>query len=184
MIPGGRRSGGERGSSLQYSCLENPMDREARWATVHRVAKSQTQQNWSDLAHTHTHRDTNFLDTSKCNLCLLINFLTIILNFHLRWLCTYIPSDLIYVCWWLECLIQMHLSFLLQDVNCRETYNLKVGIMFYLWILLKTIAWEIVSLIALMNCPKEVREEINKYKGYKGIFLLKKCSSWTSSDYC
>ena len=49
--------------------------------------------------------------------------------------------------------------------------------MFYLWILLKTITWEIVSLIALMNCPKEVREEINKYKGYKGIFLLKKCSS-------
>ena len=28
---------------LQYSCLENPMDRGALWATVHRVAKSQTQ---------------------------------------------------------------------------------------------------------------------------------------------
>ena len=26
----------------QYSCLENPMDREAWWATVHEVAKSQT----------------------------------------------------------------------------------------------------------------------------------------------
>ena len=26
----------------QYSCLENPMDREAWWATVHRAAKNQT----------------------------------------------------------------------------------------------------------------------------------------------
>jgi len=34
---------GERnGNPLQYFCLENPMDRGARWATVHRVTKSQT----------------------------------------------------------------------------------------------------------------------------------------------
>ena len=31
------------GNPLQFSCLENPLDRGARWATVHRVAKSQTQ---------------------------------------------------------------------------------------------------------------------------------------------
>ena len=30
------------GTPLQYSCLENPMDREAWWATVHRVTMSQT----------------------------------------------------------------------------------------------------------------------------------------------
>ena len=30
------------GNSLQYSCLDNPMDRGAWWATVHRVTKSQT----------------------------------------------------------------------------------------------------------------------------------------------
>ena len=30
------------GKPLQYSCLENPMDRGALWATVHRVAKSCT----------------------------------------------------------------------------------------------------------------------------------------------
>ena len=42
-IPGwGRSPGGGRGNSLQYSCLENPMDRGAWWATAHRVAKSQT----------------------------------------------------------------------------------------------------------------------------------------------
>ena len=43
-IPGlGRSPGGGHGKPLQYSCLENPMDREARWATVHRVTQSQTQ---------------------------------------------------------------------------------------------------------------------------------------------
>ena len=42
-IPGlGRSPGGGHGNSLQYSCLENPMDRRAWWATVHRVAKSGT----------------------------------------------------------------------------------------------------------------------------------------------
>ena len=30
-------------ATLQYSCLENPVDRGAWWATVHRVAQSQTQ---------------------------------------------------------------------------------------------------------------------------------------------
>ena len=40
-IPGsGISPGGGHGHPLQYSCLENPMDREAWWATVHRVAES------------------------------------------------------------------------------------------------------------------------------------------------
>ena len=43
-IPGSGRSPGERnGNPLQYSCLENPMDQGACWATVHRVTKSRTQ---------------------------------------------------------------------------------------------------------------------------------------------
>ena len=42
-IPGSGRSPGEGNSNLlQYSCLENPMDRGAWQATVHGVAKSQT----------------------------------------------------------------------------------------------------------------------------------------------
>ena len=36
-------AGAGNGYPLQYSCLENPMDRGAWWATVHGVAKSQTQ---------------------------------------------------------------------------------------------------------------------------------------------
>ena len=36
----GRTPGGGNGNQLQYSCLENPMDRGAWWATVLRVTKS------------------------------------------------------------------------------------------------------------------------------------------------
>ena len=46
LIPRARRAPGEgTGYPLQYSCLENPMDRGAWQATVHRDAKSQTQLN-------------------------------------------------------------------------------------------------------------------------------------------
>ena len=44
LIPGvGRSPGKGNGNPLQYSCLGNPMDRGAWWATVHGVAKSRTQ---------------------------------------------------------------------------------------------------------------------------------------------
>ena len=43
-ILGSERSPGEgHGNPLQYSCLDNPIDRGTRWATVHGVVKSQTQ---------------------------------------------------------------------------------------------------------------------------------------------
>ena len=41
LVPGSGRSPGRgNGNPLQCSCLENPMDRGAWWATVHGVAKS------------------------------------------------------------------------------------------------------------------------------------------------
>ena len=50
-IPGlGRSSGGGSGNPLQYSCLENPLDRGAWRAIVHGIAKSQIR--LSDRAHT------------------------------------------------------------------------------------------------------------------------------------
>ena len=50
-IPGsGKSPGGHHNNPLQCSCLENPMDRGAWWATVHRAAKSQTE-------HTHVHTE-------------------------------------------------------------------------------------------------------------------------------
>ena len=39
----GRSTGVENGNPLQYSCLENPIYKGAGWATVYRVAESQTQ---------------------------------------------------------------------------------------------------------------------------------------------
>ena len=51
LIPGsGRFPGGGHGNPLQYSCLENPMDRGAWWATVHGAVKS-----WIQLKLLSTH---------------------------------------------------------------------------------------------------------------------------------
>ena len=50
----GRAPGIGNGNPLQYSCLENSMDREVWWATVHGVAKSRTQ---LDTYNTHTHNE-------------------------------------------------------------------------------------------------------------------------------
>ena len=52
LIPGsGRCPGGGNGNPLQYSCLENSMDRGAWWATAHGVAKS-----WTRLRHEHMNK--------------------------------------------------------------------------------------------------------------------------------
>ena len=54
LIPGlGRSPGGGNGNTLQYSCLENPMDRGAWWATVHGVPKSQIQLKWHSVHTTY-----------------------------------------------------------------------------------------------------------------------------------
>ena len=46
LSPGlGRSPGRGHGNPLQYSCLENPIDRGVWWAAVHRVKKSQTRLN-------------------------------------------------------------------------------------------------------------------------------------------
>ena len=57
-IPGlGRFSGEGKSNPLQYTCLKNPMDRGAQWATVHGMAESDTTeqldniQNVSNIQH-------------------------------------------------------------------------------------------------------------------------------------
>ena len=51
-----RSPGGGHGNSLQKSCLQNPTDRGAWWATVHRVAQSQKRlKRLTTHTHTHTH---------------------------------------------------------------------------------------------------------------------------------
>ena len=56
LNPGlGRYPRGRNGNPLQYSCLENSVDRGAWWATVHGITKCQT---WLST-HTHTHTHTS-----------------------------------------------------------------------------------------------------------------------------
>ena len=64
LIPGlGRSSGGGHGNPLQYSCLENPMDRGAWRATVHRVAKSLTWLKWLST-HAQSYFETEIISVS------------------------------------------------------------------------------------------------------------------------
>ena len=61
LIPGSERSpGGGHDNPLQYSCLENPMDREAWRATVHGVTKSWTPLKWLSM-----HKYVNFLGVRR-----------------------------------------------------------------------------------------------------------------------
>ena len=63
LIPGlGSPPGEGNGSTLQYSCQGNPIDRGVWWPTVHRVAKSRTR--LRDWTHTHAYHYEVRLDTS------------------------------------------------------------------------------------------------------------------------
>ena len=69
LIPGSGRSPGVwNGNPLQYSCLENSMDREAWWPAIHGVAKSQTRlSDWVCArvhVHVHTHTHTHSIYTT------------------------------------------------------------------------------------------------------------------------
>ena len=84
LIPGLGRSLGEgNGNSLQYSCLENPMDRGAWGSTVYGVAKSQTQ-----LSTEHT--NTSVLQLVSCTACQKAAFLF----FRMMRFCRSRPSGL------------------------------------------------------------------------------------------
>ena len=66
VIPGlGRSPRVGNGNPLQYSCLENPTDRGAWWATVHGGHKE------SETEHTHTHIHINVVILSNTLYCLI-----------------------------------------------------------------------------------------------------------------
>ena len=68
ILGSGRSAGEGNGYPLQYYCLEDSMDREAWWATVHEISKSQIQLNdFHTHTHTHTHTDTSLdLESTDC----------------------------------------------------------------------------------------------------------------------
>ena len=67
-VPGLGGSPGEgHGNPLQYSCLENPMDRGVCWATVHSLAKSQTQLKRFNIAFKHMNP---FFEDTHSTVCL------------------------------------------------------------------------------------------------------------------
>ena len=73
ILGSGRSLAGEHGKPLQYSCLENPMERGAWWATVHRSAKSQI---WPKPLQMHEHNYIgHWLFTSVKGKILRYNFI-------------------------------------------------------------------------------------------------------------
>ena len=63
-IPGsGKSAGGRHGNPLQYSCLENLMDRRTCQAMIHKVAKSRVQLKQLSM-HTHTHTEIRIPQSS------------------------------------------------------------------------------------------------------------------------
>ena len=70
ILGSGRPPGGGNGNTLQYSCLEHPMDREVLWTTVDRVGSQGVRHDWRDLACMHTMIDIIRLDTICC--CCLV----------------------------------------------------------------------------------------------------------------
>ena len=90
----GRSPGAARGNPLQYSCLENRVDRGASQATVHGVTKSQTQLKWLS---THTH-----VWSKKCGIINTLNWTIIYV-----WLITrVIWYDLIIQYTWCKALLR------------------------------------------------------------------------------
>ena len=90
LIPGsGIDSGGGHGHPLQYSCRENPMDREAWKAVVHRVAKSRA---WLKQVSTHAHCIVSVFANILVNLYILIHLPYLLL--YLLWSCNCNPWSL------------------------------------------------------------------------------------------
>ena len=85
LIPGsGRYHGVGHGNPLQYSCLQNSVDRGAWWATVHGVAKSQTQ--LSDLTLLLSFHSSSFR-------CIIVTVDAIVVVVTYQVLRTYYKSD-------------------------------------------------------------------------------------------
>ena len=88
-IPGlGRSPGGGQGSPLQHSCLENPTDRGAWWAAVHRATQSRTR---LKRLNTHACLNSSFHVPRKCFAKVISLLHKTIISGHLP--CGLIPKE-------------------------------------------------------------------------------------------
>ena len=118
-IPGSERSPGEaNGKPLQYSCLENPMDRGALRAVVHGVSKSLT---WLSNQMTTKSSDLNICHVSIGHLCVFFRKISSPALFKLHCLSFSFDIDLkeFFSKFWILISYQMYhlqVSFLIQEV--------------------------------------------------------------------
>ena len=107
-IPGSGRSSGEgNGNPLQYSCLENPMDGRAWWATVHRVAKS-----WTRLKRLHLHFISPIMKRTSLWVLVLECLVDIHWTIQLQFLQHYWSGHRLGLLWyWMVCLGNEQRSF-------------------------------------------------------------------------
>ena len=113
----GRSPGG--GKPLQCSCLENPMDREAWWATVHGVSKSQTR--LSDNAQHNTLVKCWSVFMFICELSILFCWFAWTTLFWLLWACSNLkPGNVGSLFFFLRLLC-------LFRASCNSIWNLRLA---------------------------------------------------------
>ena len=85
-VPGlGRSPGGGHGNLLQHSCLENPMDRRAWQATVHRISENLTRPKWL-CTHTFIGSQTNGIKLFNILCYVLICCVNLLITYFLSYL--------------------------------------------------------------------------------------------------
>jgi len=134
-VPGlWRYPGGGDGNPLQYSCLENPIDRRAWWATVHRIAKSWEQPKQLSM-HTHSvYMSTLLSQESIHSICSRVsNFPFLIFSYTLKVL------DL-------SSLVHLNFSFSLKTLVCPSLvpvhfYVFCFSVLYLFFMLLQAISY-------------------------------------------
>ena len=121
----GRSAGEENGNPLQYSCLENSLDRGAWWATVHGVAKNRTQLSnfhiWKLSVHTLLKASLQDFEHnlgsiwSECNFLAVWTFFGIGMKTDLFQSCSY--SWVFQICWHIECSTLTATSFRILNTS-------------------------------------------------------------------